>query len=120
MSTEGNDAYFKLEVAMSDKKDRPTFIRAKKLTNATLKNNTVAGNADFLVAESADNLKMSGNKHLVPKETKAPWYKAYARELSLAVIAGLIVVLITVFYIDPWAKKDQRTPAENTKAISTK
>ena len=63
-----NDKHDKQESA--DKKDRPTFIRIKKLTNATLENNTVDGNADFLVVESADNLKMSGNKAAGPGKTK--------------------------------------------------
>ena len=81
--------------------------------------------------ETDENLTLLANQYrsdsgaylVIANEIKrraAPWYKSYARELSIAVIAGLIVALITVLYLDPWAKKDQQIPTINTKTIPAK
>jgi hypothetical protein len=102
------------------RKKRPTFVKGNVLTNATFENNTVSGNADFLDVKRADNLKMSENKHITPTVMNTPWYKTYARELSVTVIAGLIVALITIFYLEPWGKNNPQPPQVKTKTAPTK
>ena len=81
--------------------------------------------------ETDENLTLLANQYrsdsgaylVVANEIKrrtAPWHRAYARELSIAIVAGLIVALITVLFLEPWAKKEQQVPTPNTKAIPAK
>jgi len=74
------------------RKKRPTFIRGKVFTNATLENNTVSGDADFLDVKRADNLRMSGNKQITPGTTqdKKHWYE---KPLGIVVL-GIVVTVI--------------------------
>ena len=74
------------------RKKRPTFIKGNVLINATLENNTVSGDANFLDVKRAQNLRMSGNKHITPESTQDTkhWYE---KPLGIIVL-GVVVTVI--------------------------
>ncbi len=74
------------------RKKRPTFIKGNVLTNATLENNTVSGDSDFLDVKRAENLKMSGNKQITPYSTEDEkhWYE---KPLGIVVLGILVTVI---------------------------
>ncbi len=74
------------------RKKRPTFIKGNVLTNATLRNNTVSGDADFLDVKRAENLRMSGNIHIAPESTQDTkrWYE---KPLGIIVLGAVVAVI---------------------------
>jgi hypothetical protein len=85
---------------MFSRKKRPTFIKGNVLTNPTVENNTVSGDVDFLDVKRAENLRMSGNRHIAPKSSRdiKHWYE---KPLGIFVLGVLIAVIsgAILFYL---------------------
>ena len=105
------------------KKKRSTAIKITGGKNITIKGNVGIGDIDLLDAEDVENMDVDENvlitPHTSPKfKIKNPWYKEYTSRILIAVIAGLIVATIVIFYLQPWAESQKKANPNNAHTSS--
>lgn len=80
--------------------ERPTVIKADRLTNSTIRNNVVVGDMDLLHAKSVDGLEASGNVQINPPAVAKPssfWHHPITK--TVLYVIGVVVAAALIYFL---------------------